>query len=450
MSVWRDKRAARKFGTWPASLLVVALLVAPGAWAEEGDTLASLHEELVRLVQKDETIVAASPALCAERGLTPARVGPGDPRADVKRWYFSARGCNLPFPVDLEGVVTRATKGFERDLLRSPEAVEQLRDLLDRIGKRLDAETPSPQQRLMIHSLVWEVGSAVDMSRSMRSTPELAAATCDNYSVLQKTVFSAESAAALPSTLESLPETGGAPEIADLVARIIARDPQVIEILPTTEAHAKLLLGRFTPRIFFTARDEAARKQAAEYLKIAPYGAKGQLPLRVPGVEAVLVLYFNVVTEDLQILPTEQVAFWQQYDFNRQLSLQPDEFAQAEEAIRFVSVRYRRDFSGEKVLYAKLPESAMTRHGFVDAMPPAPAAPVTTLRGACIKCHRRVLSSFHPEEKRELELTPPFEHGGQELLTPVFERHRARLQAWKALCESPAPAAEASERTSTR
>jgi hypothetical protein len=63
------------------------------------------------------------------------------------------------------------------------------------------------------------------------------------------------------------------------------------------------------------------------------------------------------------------------------------------------------------------------------------SAPVTTLRGACIRCHRRVVSSFHPEEKREVRFTRPFELSGRDLLTPAYTAGtEARFEQWSAAC----------------
>ena len=156
---------------------------------------------------------------------------------------------------------------------------------------------------------------------------------------------------------------------------------------------------------------------------------------------SVLLLYFNVLDSDLKIVPTDQIAFWQQYSFDGQLTLERDEMQQAEETVHFQSIRYQRNYDSDEPRYAALAETAMSRTGFVDGMPSQMSAPATTLRGACIRCHRRVVSSFHPEEKREVRFTPPFEVSGRDLLTAAYtEGTEASFAKWAATCEGRAGA----------
>jgi hypothetical protein len=69
-------------------------------------------------------------------------------------------------------------------------------------------------------------------------------------------------------------------------------------------------------------------------------------------------------------------------------------------------------------------------------MPSQMSAPATTLRGACIRCHRRVISSFHPEEKREVRFTRPFEVSGRDLLTAAYTQGtEASLSKWASTCQ---------------
>ena len=151
---------------------------------------------------------------------------------------------------------------------------------------------------------------------------------------------------------------------------------------------------------------------------------------------SVLLLYFNVLDSDLKIVPTDQVAFWQQYSFDGQLTLEREEMEQAEEKVHFQSIRYQRNYDTDEPRYAALAETAMSRTGFVDGMPSQMSAPATTLRGACIRCHRRVVSSFHPEEKREVRLTAPFEVSGRDLLTAAYkEGTEASFAKWAATCQ---------------
>ena len=149
-----------------------------------------------------------------------------------------------------------------------------------------------------------------------------------------------------------------------------------------------------------------------------------------------LLLYFNVLDSELRILPTEQIAFWQQYSFDGQLDLDRDEMEQADEKAHFMSIRYQRNYDTDEPRYASLAETAMSRTGFVDGMPSQMSAPATTLRGACIRCHRRVISSFHPEEKREVRFTRPLEVSGRDLLTAAYTQGtEASLAKWASTCQ---------------
>jgi hypothetical protein len=264
----------------------------------------------------------------------------------------------------------------------------------------------------------------------------VAALRCELLGLLHDSAYTKEQAAALPATLARLPTLAGVEAIADLARRIEARDPEMVELLPPPEAHARLLHGRFTLRVFFTGKTPEASRRVREYLLGTPYDKLGRLPLEVPDTIAILLLYFNVLDADLRILPTEQIAFWQQYSFDGQLNLDRDEMEQAEATVHFLSIRYQRNYDSDEPRYASLAETAMSRTGFVDGMPSQMSAPATTLRGACIRCHRRVISSFHPEEKREVRFTAPFEVSGRDLLTAAYTQGtEAGFAKWASACQ---------------
>jgi hypothetical protein len=289
----------------------------------------------------------------------------------------------------------------------------------------------------VLHSTAWELAYALDAPTvTAVAGAAVAPLRCEILGLLRDSAYSKEQAAALPSTLGRLPSLAGVETIADLARRIEARDPDLVELLPPPEAHARLLHGRFTLRVFFTGRTPEASRRVREYLASTPYDRLGRLPLEVPDVISVLLLYFNVLDAELRILPTEQIAFWQQYSFDGQLNLDRDEMEQAEATVHFVSIRYQRNFDDDEPRYASLAETAMSRTGFVDGMPSQMSAPATTLRGACIRCHRRVISSFHPEEKREVRFTTPFEVSGRELLTAAYTQGtEASLAKWASTCQ---------------
>jgi hypothetical protein len=409
-----------------AALLSTVLLSPPRASA--ATPLAPQHRHLMELIQGGTVMVAGSPALCKATGARMLDTAP-----DTREFYFRSGACMLPFATDYLGVVTRGTQGLDRDLL-NPAKVEALRAAVAEIRSRIGEA--SPQERLMFHSTAWELAHAIDAAPVAATAGALAPLRCETIALLRASSYTPEQAAALPATLARLPELAGVAEIAELARRIEGRDPEIVELLPPPEAHARLLHGRFTLRVFFTGSTPEASKKVREYLASAPYETAGRLPLEVPDVVSVLLLYFNVLDSDLKIVPTEQVAFWQQYSFTGQLTLDRDELEQAEETVRFLSIRYQRNYDDDAPHYALLPETAMSRTGFVDGMPSTMSAPATTLRGACIRCHRRVVSSFHPEEKRDVRLTRPFEVSGRDLLTGAYTSGtEARFQQWAASCQ---------------
>jgi hypothetical protein len=340
----------------------------------------------------------------------------------------------LPFATDYLGMVTRATQGLDRDLL-DPAKVEALRAAVAELRPKLS--TATAQERLMLHSTAWELAYALEAPTVVAAAgASVAGLRCEIVGLLRDSSYTKELAAALPSTVGRLPALAGVEAIADLARRIEARDPEMVELLPPPEAHARLLHGRFTLRVFFTGKTPEASRRVREYLLNTPYDALGRLPLEVPDVIAVLLLYFNVLDSELRILPTEQIAFWQQYSFDGQLDLDREEMEQADEKARFLSIRYQRNYDSDEPRYASLAETAMSRTGFVDGMPSQMSAPATTLRGACIRCHRRVISSFHPEEKREVRFTRPLEVSGRDLLTAEYTTGtEASLAKWASTCQ---------------
>ena len=414
-----------------AAALLSQAFLDPGR-ALAASPLAAEHRRLLDLVQGGTVMVAASPALCSAAGAPSF-----GPKPSTRDWYFRSGACMLPFPTDYLGVVTRGTQGLDQDL-SDPVKVQALRAVLADIRAKLGEA--STQERLLFHSTAWELAHALDAPAAAPAAAApvsegLAALRCDTLALLRESSYTGEQAAALPSTLGRLPALAGVDEIADLARRIEAGDPEILELLPPPEAHARLLHGRFTLRVFFTGTNAEARRRVREYLLATPYDDAGKLLLEVPDVLSVLLLYFNVLDRDLRIHPTPQIAFWQQYSFDGQLSLERDELEQAEEKVRFVSIRYQRNYESDEPRYALLDETAMSRTGFVDGMPSQMSAPVTTLRGACIRCHRRVVSSFHPEEKREVRFTRPLEISGRELLTPSYTAGtEALFQRWAASC----------------
>ena len=58
-------------------------------------------------------------------------------------------------------------------------------------------------------------------------------------------------------------------------------------------------------------------------------------------------------------------------------------------------------------------------------------------RGVCLRCHTRVVETFHPRAERSVRFTRPFELDHQQALSPYLrERIAGELAAWGASCAS--------------
>ncbi len=423
-----DRRAAASDRRL-APAIAVALLC-PAAPGSAQSTLAQLHHELMTVVQGAAQPVAASPSLCHARG---AALAPAPPVAHtqtaLQQWYFGANAWVLDNPA-VPGIVTRATSlASAGQTFGAPEA-EHLRALLDRTTGALTAETEA-LRRLWLHSLAWEIGLP---SFLQGGASPLA---CAAARLFERSQLAPESIAELPATLARLGELAQVPEITPLQVRLLAQDRALHEVWPPSDSHAEALLGRFTPRVFLTGATAASAAAIAAYLRDPrrSYLTMGRLPLLFDHLVAVLVLYWNVVDQGGAITPTEHVAFWQQYTFRGRMRLDAPDLVQAEDRLSFRTIRYRLDPLVLAPRYELAPQDSMAHKTFVEAMPALAGAPVTVLRAVCLKCHTRVVETFHPNAQRAVALEEPFARRGRELLAPYFASViEPRLRSWQESC----------------
>jgi hypothetical protein len=348
----------------------------------------------------------------------------------------------LTYGPSLTSLMTTISERSARAVVDSPESRARLERLLQELGQLAAAGSLSLQQRLMVHTTAWEIVFGLQRIGEQNAglAPSLRGAVDAGLRVLRATQFSPALVARLPSTLGQLPRLAGAPEIATTVDRLLRHDPELMEVLLPTELHADILVGRFTPRLFLTVTDKNHLARFNAYLAdpATPYWTLKKLPATFPGLQAILVLYFNVLTPGLTVTPTEQVAFWQQYTFT---GTTPSEvpFSEAIKNIHFLTIAFARTLragpgSGDgtgALRYRKVEQDAMTRRGFLDVKPAVAGERVTSLRGHCLRCHMYQVATFDTHGAREVRFVPPLVKGGRDLLTPFFlENVETKLREW--------------------
>ncbi len=413
-----------------ASFVLAVGLVGDAASQSAG----TLQRELLLLLQGEEPVAAkGSPALCRD----------ADSRFEhgTQGWYFGEGRCSLAYPPSLTSVVTAASEGQLAERLAAAETRQRLVSLLQELQRA--AGGLSLQQRLMVHTTAWEIAYGLKRTEqnARRPLPEFEPALCESLRLLQLTHFTPEQAARLPSTLAELPQLAAAPEITSTVEAILGKKEGIVEAVPGTDLHADLLFGRFLARVFLTVADAGARKALGAYLDdpARRYEDFKNLPSRFAGFQAILVLYFNVLGPDGRLLPTDQVAAWQQYSFSGTVGPEIP-FAEAARRITFVNVEFERDIGGGDGLgYRKVEQEAMARQGLIDVKPGRPGLVLTTKRGQCLACHSQQVATFDTHGARQVDFAPPLERPSREIESAYYrESIEAKLQQWTRACEQPA------------
>jgi hypothetical protein len=378
--------------------------------------------------------VKGTPALCAAKD--------GDPDKLTYQWFFGEGPCALSYAPSRTAVVTTLSLGDMKGILASPASRERLDALLRELDASLSAAPPGLQDRLNVHTTIWEVVYGLKRSgeREPQWAADLAPLLCRAVGLLRRTSFSHEDAARLPATLGDLPRLAATPEIAPLVERLISHDPSVVEVSPATDLHADLLFGRFTARIFLTAAEPAERdglRKIVQDPSLAYWKLKA-LPESVAGVEGVLVLFFNVLGPDESVIPTEQVAVWQQYAFEGKVPIALP-FAEAARRIRFRTIEYQRNLrvADAPPAYRTADPSAMSGQGLLNVKPARAGAWVSTQRAQCLGCHTHQVATFDTHGRRRVDFLAPLTRGGPALLTAYYgDRIEGRLRGWAGECPS--------------
>ena len=414
---------------------VAGVALAAGLVGEAAPQSAgSLQRELLLLIQGDDPVPAkGSPALCGDAESRFERGSPG--------WYFGEGDCSLAYPSSVSAMVTAASEGELAERLAAAETRARLVSLLQKL--QLVVGGLSLQQRLMIHTTAWEIAYGLRRTEqgARRALPDFEPALCESLRLLKLTRFTPEQAAQLPSTLAELPKLAAAPEVAPTVGAILGKEKGIVEVVPGTDLHADLLLGRFMPRVFLTVADAEARQRLGAYLEdpARRYEDLKNLPRTFPGLQAILVLYFNVLGHDDRLLPTDQVAAWQQYSFSGTVGPEMS-FAEAARRITFVNIEFERDLTDKDGLrYRKAEQGAMARQGLLDVKPWRPGLVLTTKRGQCLACHSQQVATFDTHGARRVDFAPPLERSSRDIESAYYrENIEAKLQRWARACEEAA------------
>ena len=390
--------------------------------------LDQLERRLVGLLQGDVVPVAASPALCAAVGQGESGVAPG-----TTHWYFGTAPCDVQYPPSTSAIVTSATRGLSKRLSESPSLTQDLDRILDDLAAAVATENAPVETKLRLHSTAWEVG--VGLSSSLAQHPEraepLLPTLCKSFELLRRTRFTAAEVADLAPTLGEVSKLVEQPRLARVMAAILRRDPEVVEVYPSTNSHAEALLGRFSPRIFLSSPDQPERLLAAVDGGVDRADLR-DLPQKLNGLIGVLVLYFNVLTDANTITATEHVAALQAYRFSGKTSAATP-FQEAAKLLDFTTVLYERDYGhrgapgelnppGSEFHYRLLQPQSLALEGFVDAKPAIGGIPATTLRGNCLGCHIYRVETFNTHVDRSVTFTAPFTHPSADLIAGHTQR----------------------------
>ena len=300
--------------------------------------VAEIYRDLLVLMHGRSVSVIGSPELCSG-----AIAPPLDSASKLNDWYFSTANCRLTYRPDFTAVVSPLSERSSKVQFRSVDSRMRLVSVLDEMIQAVQVSNISIQERLIIQTTAWELAFGLDwfglndaeMQRGLEPAIHRA------VRLLKITPFSSDEAKRVPSTLGDLPRLAAAPEMASDVKSLLAHNPDIVEVTVPTELHADLLFGRFTARIFLTTTDPTSRVSFRQFVmeKNTQYKDLRDLPLKFAGIKAILVLYFNVLSSDLKIIPTEQVAFWHQYTFTEKTDLGLP-FNEAANRIRFFTVAF--------------------------------------------------------------------------------------------------------------
>lgn len=407
-----------------AALALLMALSRPGL-AEESPSVAATHAQLTQLLEGEPVVGKGTPILCSLRGSGPQSV------AITRESYFGAGACDVLMRPDPSAVITPFTDGAVQRFYDEPALREQLDELLVSLHDQIIHRPPTPEQRLVLQSTAWEITYA--LIRDLKFDPEgrdvMGPLICRGLDLVKRSGYSKEMLAELAETRNV------EPLLTRRLAELHAESSGFVEVVPPTDLHADGLRGRFTARIFLAARG-LQRSELLKALRAASYEQLYELPLIYPDLRAVLVLYFNVVTPELKIAPSDRVAAWREYSFAGRTSYK-DSFEVALERINFrmVESAWQHGDDGPSITYSEADLNAATHETFPGVKPTVPGSGITTLRAYCAKCHLNRVVTLSTKGPRLVELDVSFARPHSELVTAFFQRYEKDLADWDRECQ---------------
>jgi hypothetical protein len=428
MAKGRGDMTARPTGLGVMSALV--LICVPAAQSQTSERgLGAILDELTIALQGEPIAVQASPVLCYPRGKQPARV------ADAEQWYFGVAGCELTYAPRQDALVTSVSEDLSRGHFAKKETQEHLAALLRELDRLVGESRLSPVEKLLVHSMAWEIAFGLKRMEELDPAlkPALAPASCAAFRLLRRTWFSEREIAELGSNLTGLPAVVNDPRFRSAAEPLLQGKPGNLEVNRATELHAGQLLGRFTARIFLSVTNAKTAGDFQSFVtrSSTPYQELRDLPQRYDRFQAVLILYFNVLTEGWKIVPTGVVAGWQQYNLHEKSGFEVP-LEKAAKNIEFLVVRAARD--GSRLRYEVVDQAEMTRRSFLDVKPTFPGERVTSLRGHCLRCHSYSVATFDTHGARPVSLVKPFSVRTEQLMGQAYGKREAKLATWAREC----------------
>jgi hypothetical protein len=424
--------------------LAVALIAErPGGVAADADDLGSLHREMLEILHGEpRRDVAPSPYYCWRHGRGPER-----PQMPDFEWYVLGKGtCSAVYVPDLGSIHSPLSdKGEIIHFFFDEEKYGRLESNLTRLASALQTTPLSLGDRFDLQMTVWELVAALQFRRDINAEwyPEISQAKVDRLlvpalKVLRATLFTREQLAALPSTLPNLAALSGERAIRSLAERLMAGDEGLLEDLFPSQLHNAFSQGRLFSRVFITLDDPAELERFQESLvkrentrlqgfswQTAPpvpeddltfgdFRDVRYLPLGYSSLRAVLVLFFNVLDTEYQVVPTHMVATWDELWWSKKLE-DAEDLRAADRALGMRIVKYQKQLgfaagveeNEDFPRYRSVSEDEASRVLFTDVNPVYPDIKITTVRGQCLSCHSTKLMTYNMH-LRKVGFVPPF------------------------------------------
>lgn len=364
-------------------------------------------------------------------------------------WYVAGRGsCSTVYVPDLASIhAPLSDKGEIIHFFFDDEKYRRLEDNLTKLASALEARPPSLGAKFDLQMTLWELVASLQFRRdiSVEWYPEISQPKIDRLllpalKVLRATLFTREQIAALPSTLPNLAARSGERAIQPLVEKLMASHDAVVEDLFPSQLHNAFSQGRLFSRVFITLDDPAELNRFQKSLskrantrlegfswQASPSLPKDELlfgnfldmrdlPLHYSGLHTILVLFFNILDTQYEVVPTGMVATWSELWWSEKLH-DTEDFRAADRALRMRVIKYQKQAGlaiapggkdADRIpVYRAVPQDEVSRVLFTDVNPVYPEAQVTTVRAQCLSCHATKLMTFDMH-RRKVGFVRPF------------------------------------------